>query len=492
MDDDPPRPELFRIVVRSVVACLLTEVALVLALGWRPPAIGWAYVAGWGLGAGAALAVAEAALWRLGLAPALLAGAALSPLAPLGGAFEMAFVEGWDTRAATQEVLTRVQAATPTACGWFVAAALTLYGPFLVALRRRATPAGQAFAMLFGAACFAAAAVVVEAWTPPAELLWREAALLLLGPTLLLPPTRRLGDRLARLLRQRPRASRGPRRSPARRVAQVATLGAVALLATWPSRAGLAEARKALLRWRARLRCDVEDMLTCAQEEALGLRWARWPQIRWGALPMSGGPPASGVQPYAGFESLAMLGGRSPLDWRPAGADQVIMWVRLAALRGGPATVRRGVELLDRPGWGLFDRRSRVLEEEALGWARQLAASGDLDAMLLVGTRLAEEPLPCLGPFGPPVPGARPLKVVEDGREGLEWLRRARALGAPDATRRLLRAARLSRSVSVNEALARIDEAMALWASEPGRAPEELAALEQARACLQAWAAEGR
>lgn len=491
----PPRPDLFRVLVRSVAACVLVEVVTLAALRSTDATLeAWAYVLGWGLGAGAALAVAEAALWRWGLVAALLAGACLSPLAPLGGAFELAFIRTWSSREATQAVLVAFEEPLPLEWLGHALGAVCVFGPLLLALRRRASPRGQALAMAVGATCWAGLVFVVGPWALSRELTWRELPILLLVPALVAPPARRLGDQLARRLRGRARAPRAAAAS-----SRGLTLGALAALTFVPLLAHEHGSAAAIEPARERYRAEaggVPALVALGERRASAAAGHRAPwRRRW--LPPD--PELECATLGIAVEDLAALRVVPPAPtpvtprWRPMGDtlvpdhDDALGWFRAAAARGDLVAMRRLVEELDLPRH-VYGQALPADRLEAAGWLRQAATAGDPPSMVTLGYRLAEGPWASLTDWGPPPPGEQPAAILARALEGLDWLRAARARSAPGATTALVRGLRLSPSATLDEAFARLDEARAICASTPLR-PEEVAAVEGARAALETWRA---
>ncbi len=492
-----PRPDLFRVLVRSLVACVLVEVATFAALvatGWEGNWPAWAYVLGWGVGAGAALAVAEATLWRVGLLPALVAGACLSLLAPLGGAFELTFVQRWSSHEATQAVLDALDERSALSWVGHALGALFVYGPLLVALHRRASPVGQAVAMAIGAACFAGLAFLFGPWQLARATTWNVLPLLLFAPAFVVPPARRAGDRLAQAVRLRAGPPRVPLAASASRWVAHLLLAALAPGLYLALRHGSTEAIEVSReRWNAEGRGDVAAMIALGDRDTSHwkLPWYSWAPS---SVPVEA-PRVLGIS----LEVLTGLRGwgqtvRAVFSWPGVptpvqGSTDLLGWYRLAAARGDLTAMHRLAEHVDDQD--VRGSAKRAQSDEALAWWRQAAVAGDPPAMVELGRRLAEGPWPTLSNYGPPPPGEVPASSQAAALEGLDWLARAHAAGEPRAASYLLRGLRLSPSATRAEASARLQRGIELWhsllASGSPRLAEELAALHEARLALDAW-----
>lgn len=463
VDTGSPAPHLARILVRSVTACLLTEISIVIALsasGWHLPWDAWAYATGWGLGAGAAFAVAEAAMRRWGLCAALVVGALLSPLAVLGATFELSFVQTWSTHEATQAVLAHL--ADRSASHWtaHATAAVFAYGSLLVALYRRASPMGQALAMATGSLLWAAVVFFVGRWSVAEALSVRDAPLLLLAPALMVPPGRSLGDWLFRT-----RSSRVTLRPTAgrRRLLQATALGLVALLPPVALlRAPPLSIEDLRLRWRAWSEADVVAMRALPRGTGsshfgrsvpllasgdLGTAWFVLASLRldWDAVVKDLWRVQGGNFPLVDFHD-------DENEWRLLGASLG----DLTAMRELTGTV--GFE--GRDAW-----RPHTAAEHwvALTWTRQLVAIGDwprtvLSLQLL---EIAEEGLlsHAVSYVPEPIHDALPSRALR--LEALDLARQACASGeAPEEF--LLQCLRQYRPESDEEELARTEEMLAV------------------------------
>lgn len=426
-----PTPDVARITLRAAFACVVTDlvlVALIALLGFRDgvswslaPTI-WAYAVGHGLGAAVALAIAETVLHYRGLVCALAAGLLCSCLAPLGGAFELAFFRTWSVPDATREVVDGFPSIALGEWALHAAGAASFLVPLLVAISRRARRSTQALAMAGGALIWCC---VRLAW-PEARpsLIPGLCGVLAVGPALILPPARGLGDLLvARLLGREGRAS--PRRAPRR---SVCVLGLVGLALVVGGLEGPNEiVGTAILRSRARLG-DREAMLRLA--DLLSGRVVVAPLPTKPALPdMGWALQGHGVDTPVTLEFPRVTDGASFRLYFAASRASARHWYRTAACHGDPeAMVRLADLLLERSAYHMGmksiphdDLPEAIADvQEALSWLRQAAVAGHAEAAAELGKCLSEGWTThhrgvnfALG--GPPSPQRR--------EEGARWLR---------------------------------------------------------------------
>jgi len=354
-----------------------------------------------GLGSGGALAAAEVALRRLGVVPALLVGAALSPMALLGSVFELAFAEGSNSHTAALEVGRFAGSLTALGLAGHVLAHLFVGGPFLVALWRRATLPGQCVAMGLGATLWCLVALVLGPWTIADTVDVRVVPLLLQAPCLVLPVARQLGDRLLRrALRRRSAAPvTGPWRTPTR-VAAVLVVSA-SPLPTLALRRGPTISADDV---RAEVRVLVFDDVGSALHRPWRGLWMPLPRGAW--LGSGHDTLLNRCGQWSSDSSWFAPVGWS--EWWPWPA-----WIERAIANGDQDAMQELAGLIRTPGWGgtrLCQPQTPEEHFEALGWLRQLIAAGRDDLSCLLGERLVGVARHGLEPFEGRTP--RPIERV--------------------------------------------------------------------------------
>lgn len=430
-----PRNDLARIVIRSVLAFVLLEHALLVACSALQirdrvtfpdePFIAlstWSYALGYGLGAGVALAVAEAVLHRAGVVAAVLTGTAASVLAPLGGTFERWLFRSGSSREATEEALAALTGEPVLAWVGFLVGVACLFTPFLVAIGRGAGRSAQVGALAAGAVAWSVLFLALATWAPP-RVSSAVLALLLPGACVLLPLCRGAGDGVARRLLGR--ASGTPRRGrlPAGVAALCASIAAVVVLAPRE------QAHTAWLRVRA----AAGDPRAMRELGLAGRRDLLAPVEHRAWIPCL----VNALREASVDERLSTAHGGEELVriQRELGAR----WYGEAARRGDvQAMVLLAMHLEEEyehegaPGY-----RDRSVLVEAAAWHRQAATAGHMPAMRALGRRLTQSWTGSVRRVQPDF-GRTPAERAALWAEGLAWLRAAAELGDENATSALI------------------------------------------------------
>lgn len=396
----PEADDLAQVVLRDLAAGVLASLgacgaALASLAAFRPedlvgrPGSGLAFALGAGLGAGAAFAAAELAdglvarrLTERRLPRALAAGLALgllSPLAPLGGAFELLLVQGGSSVEAAKLVVTALDQLRPAELPGYVGLSLALGLPLLATRRLGWGLLSQAAATTGVAAGLFVVCLLLGPWglTLPVATL----ASLLLGGAVAAPVALALADRLVR----RARGRRAGPRARRRRLAPGVVLGALALaLASLTALPGIRASRLRL--W----------LLTTITTDPAGLASLYEASTRLhaheGSTPATAGKPRTvtrgtplGPPALSGLDLDAV--GRALDVWLPAEGEraQRAILERAAAAEVPEAMTSLGEVLIED---GRADEARPVLFRAA--WAGHLPATEVLRRLSLSEQELTE------------------------------------------------------------------------------------------------------
>lgn len=431
-DDPPPPPAAARVLARAALAGLVTELVLAEVAA---PATGEAWTAsllratsalGFGVGAGVAFGLAELAARRAGALAGLLALAALSVLAPLGGAYGVEWGVDFRSLAATERLLAVVAREGAATVALAAALVTLLEGPLLVARARGASVPGQVAAMSGGG--LAVVLALLSLPVGPSGLAIGAFVVLVAVRCAALPLALAVADRLVAAVRELGAAP--PLESlPERRVATAAlplALLAVCLVLAGPRLHEPLELTRARVRaWTGSVDALVEHGLLLLREPAGPTRpvASLWPSAAF--LPQ---PGAGLVREDEAREVLTRAAeqGAVPAMLRLARLEpepSSERWLRRAAEAGNAqGMLLLGERLLYPGGPGSLEYRVRAAqapplsarEEEGRRWLRAAAGAGDDGATLLLGEHLASR----------------------REREGVRWLRQV-APREPASRRRL-------------------------------------------------------